>query len=379
MEGWIDNRRILKRFVVCTCVLSRVCYRRPMIRHRSSRFTLGLALLLGVTTVRAEMGAPPPDAEALAAGPKELSEAPKMNAKANDSTNVTLSAGGLLTTGNSRTLALTLNGAFDMRRGNNGFGVSVLGNYGEAATKPEMPMVPSAENIQGRVRYDRYFGERTSLFLITTGRYDKFQGLAFRLNLDPGVKYIVVKSLRTAYWFEAGYDFQYDVRTDMGQIELDDDGNPTGVTLDKTRTDHSARLFSGFRHAFTQDITLATGIEFLQSFITTDLGSMNTRINLNAVLAAKIYKGISIGLGFNAAYDRLPIPGREQLDTTTTVSLIYGWTDVVPKKEEKPKCPVCPEVKPVPPGEKPSSERPNEAPSLAPSNTPAVAPQPVTP
>ena len=27
-------------------------------------------------------------------------------------------------------------------------------------------------------------------FLITTGRHDRFQGIAFRLNLDPGVKLI---------------------------------------------------------------------------------------------------------------------------------------------------------------------------------------------
>lgn len=311
--------------------------------------SLGLLVGLGTASAQAQYVAPPPDAEALAAGPKGPGDAPTIEKPKNDVTAVTLSAGGLLTSGNSRTVALTLNGAFDMRRGNNGFGASVLGNYGEAAPTPEDDMVPSAENVQGRLRYDRFFSDRFSLFLITTGRYDKFQGLAFRLNLDPGLKYIVEKSARTALWVEAGYDFQHDTRTEAGRVKLDEAGAPLPGLLDKTRIDHSARLFGGFRHAFTQDVTFAWGLEYLQSFIETDLGDMNSRVNLNAVLAAKLFKGFSLGVGFNAAYDRLPIPGRKQLDTTTTLSVIYGWTDAVPppKKEEK-KCPVCPDMKLAP-------------------------------
>lgn len=351
-------------------------YRRRMQRRGLPMAISSLALLLGTSTLRAEMGAPPPDPEALVAELKGPADVPKLSAKANDSTNVTLSAGGLLTTGNSRTLALTLNGAFDMRRGNNGFGAFVLGNYGESAPEPGAPMEPSAENIQGRIRYDRYIGERLSVFLIATGRYDKFQGLAFRLNLDPGFKFIIFKSTRTALWAEAGYDFQYDLRTEEGRRELDGDGNPTGAILDKTRTDHSARLFGGLRHAFSQDITFSTGIEYLQSFIRTDLGPMNSRINFNAVLAAKIYKGFSLGVGFNAAYDRLPIPGREQLDTTTTMSLIYGWASPAPKKDEKPKCPVCPEIKVVVPTVKPPPNPADTTLNSAPPDAPPAAPPP---
>ncbi|MBK9258929.1 MAG: DUF481 domain-containing protein [Polyangiaceae bacterium] len=314
---------------------------------RISAFTSSLLIVFAAATAHAQTGTPPPDAEALASGPSGPADAPTIDKPKADSTAVTVSAGGLFTSGNSRTIALTLNGAFDMRRGNNGFGASVLGNYGEAAPSPNDPMVTSAENVQGRIRYDRYFGDSVSIFLIGTGRYDRFQGLAFRLNLDPGVKYIFVKSAKTALWAEAGYDFQYDVRTEAGRRELDGDGNPTGVLLDPTRIDHSARVFAGFRRAFTEDVTFSTGLEYLQSFITTDLGDMNSRFNFNAVLAAKLFKGFSLGLGFNAAYDRLPIPGREQLDTTTTLSLIYGWAQTAEKpKKEEPKCPPCPEAKP---------------------------------
>lgn len=341
--------------------------------------SLGLLVALASASAQAQYVAPPPEAEALAAGPKGPGDAPTIEKPKNDSTSVTLSAGGLLTSGNSRTVALTLNGAFDMRRGNNGFGASVLGNYGEAAPTPEADMVPSAENVQGRLRYDRYFSDRFSLFLITTGRYDKFQGLAFRFNLDPGFKYIVTKTQRTVLWAEAGYDFQHDTRTEAGRVKLDD---PDGPLLDKTRIDHSGRLFGGFRHAFTQDVTFAWGLEYLQSFIETDLGDMNSRVNLNAVLAAKLFKGFSLGVGFNAAYDRLPIPGRKQLDTTTTLSIIYGWSDAAPppKKEDKPKCPVCPDAKAegskAPDSNAPANPSPQPTPQAGANPTPVPAEKP---
>src|SRR5580704_8655981 len=72
-------------------------------------------------------GAPPPDATALVAAPTDTTKAPDI-AKPLDGTNVTVSAGGQLATGNSRLLAGTINGSIDSRWGMNGFGASVLGN-----------------------------------------------------------------------------------------------------------------------------------------------------------------------------------------------------------------------------------------------------------
>src|ERR1019366_8006996 len=78
-------------------------------------------------------GTPPPDATALVAAPKDTTTVPVVD-KPLDGTNATLSAGGQLATGNSRLLALTVNGLFESRRGMNGIGASVLGNYGQGAS-----------------------------------------------------------------------------------------------------------------------------------------------------------------------------------------------------------------------------------------------------
>src|SRR5580704_2966350 len=217
--------------------------RRGLSRHRYQRLLLGLALacltLVGAQhRVRAQgvtpgpTGAPPPDPSALVQAPKPAEDLPDVSKPA-DGTTVSLSAGGQLATGNSRLLAGTVNGSLESRFSDNGIGASILGNYGQGAP-PSQQIVETAENLQGRLRYERYYVDRASVFLLVTGRHDRFQGLDFRLNLDPGFKYMLRRTTATSLWAEAGYDFQYDVRRPdaltvldaNNQPVLDSNGNP---------------------------------------------------------------------------------------------------------------------------------------------------------
>jgi putative salt-induced outer membrane protein len=289
------------------------------------------------------MGAPPPDAKALVEAPKGTDE-PKAEKKA-DGTTVSASAGGLLTTGNSRLLAFSGNGVFETRFNSNGIGLSVLGNYGEGAPAGD-PVHVTTENIQGRARYDRYLVEDFALFLINTGRHDRFQGLDFRYNLDPGVKYLFITEAAHALWAELGYDFQYDIRRNADRVVLDANKNPVldasgnPQLLPKTETDHSIRAFVGHKHAFNKEVTLALGLEYLQSVIDAD----KYRFNGDALFAANVGAGLAVGLGFSARFDHAPLPGKEKLDTSTTLSLIYAFSDI----PEPAKCP-CPPAPPLPP------------------------------
>jgi hypothetical protein len=314
----------------------------PRVRAISSlsSLSLSLAAVFATTAARAQprpaepTGAPPPEAKAVVEAPKAVPEAPTIESPVSG-TSVTASAGGQFMTGNSRMLAGTANGVIDSRFGADEFGAGVLGNYGQGAP-PGRQIVVTTENLQGRVRYDRYFASRASAFLIVTGRRDRFQGLDFRLNLDPGIKYLFVKAQAEAVWAEAGYDFQYDVRRNDARAELDASGNPVldaggqPVLLAKTETDHSARLFAGLRHSFNSDVTLGAGLEYLQSVI----DSKRTRLNFDAVFAAKVVGGLAVGLGCSLRYDNAPLPGKENLDTTTTLSLIYSHTDTPAAKPE---------------------------------------------
>jgi hypothetical protein len=353
------------------------------------------------------VGAPPPDATALVAAPK-AADAPKLDAPPNG-TSVTLSAGGQLATGNSRLLAMTGNGVYAARYGMNGFGASILGNYGQGAP-PNAGIVETAENLQARIRYDRYVLDHMSLFLIATGRHDKFQGLDFRLNLDPGVKYIFVDEKATSFWGEAGYDFQYDDRRSAALGIVDSTGAPvdlpgtmTQAMATKTATDHSARLFVGLRHAFNDAVTFSTGLEYLQSFAASaDVQNpaatgTDYRINYDALFAAKVGGGLSVGFGFTARYDHQPLSGKQALDTTTSVNLIYGFSDLpkpppdctqcraplppmgvsaTPSAVQPPMSVTSPDTTTAPPPPAPTSAPPPPPPAPAPTPAPAPAPNP---
>jgi hypothetical protein len=332
------------------------------------------------------LGTPPGDEAALVAAPKPAEDAPKPPPPVTDSTTVTLSAGGQLATGNSRMLAMTANGKFDMRRGANGFGAAIIGNYGESATGPGAPEMTTTENFQGRLRYDRYLLDRLSLFLMGTARHDRFQGLDGRLNIDPGVKYMFVLTKPTTFWGEVGYDFQYDARSTSGRIQVDatDTPIPGAPLLAQTATDHSVRAFIGFKHAFNTQVTFVTGLEYLQSLYSTDTilagANYDYRFNYDALFAANVGAGFSLGLGFSARYDHAPLPAKDNVDTVTTVNLIYAFSDAAPPP---PTCP-CPTPLPPPPPPPPQTQ---PAPAAVPvtttvtttTTTPTPAPASQTP
>jgi putative salt-induced outer membrane protein YdiY len=331
-------------------------------------------------TVRADAPtavAPPPDQKALVAAPAPVAAAPKIAAPGTDTTTATVSAGGQLATGNSRMLAATANAKFDMRRGANGFGAAIIGNYGESSTTPGVPMTTTTENFQGRLRYDRYVLDNLSIFLIGTVRHDKFQGLDGRLNVDPGLKYIFYQSDPTSFWAELGYDFQYDARNGSALTQLDASGNPIpgAPPLAQTVTDHSVRAFVGFKHAFNDKVTFVTGLEYLQSLYSSDTvlanASYDYRINYDALFAANVGGGFSLGLGFSARYDNVPLPGKQNTDTITTFNLIYAFSDIA-APAPAPTCP-CPDPNAPPPAAPAAAPPPATAPVAAPPAAPAPA------
>ena len=188
-----------------------------------------------------------------------------------------------------------------------------------------------------------------------TVRHDKFQGLDGRFNVDPGVKYLFVLTDPTSAWAEMGYDFQYDARNGSALTQLDASGNPIpgAPPLSQTATDHSVRAFLGFKHAFNKQVTFVTGVEYLQSLYSSDHefpgANYDYRINFDALFAANLGAGFSLGLGFSARYDNAPLPGKQNTDTITTVNLIYAFSDVG-APPPAPTCP-CPPPAPAPPAE----------------------------
>jgi putative salt-induced outer membrane protein YdiY len=244
-----------------------------------------------------------------------------------DATELSLSAGGLQSTGNARLLALTTATKFRLRRDDQQFRAALAGNYARTTPQNSEISEETVRNLQGLTRYDYFLGDFT-LFTAVQGRHDKFQGLAFRLQVDPGVGYTLINKKNQLLMIELGYDLLHDIRLDEARVARDDaknelrnpDGSRQFVTP-KTRTVHSGRVALGYEHALSDTSKLTAGIEFLQGISDTGL----YRINGDVALTTKIFDALAISFSFSERYESKPVPGKEKLDTVTSVSLVYTF------------------------------------------------------
>jgi putative salt-induced outer membrane protein YdiY len=247
--------------------------------------------------------------------------AAKYDPEAKNATELAINGGGLLASGNSSLLAVTGGLNHRLRREANQFTLVAAANYSRSAVGDARPTA-TVENVQGRTRYDRFFTERVTGFLGVQARRDRFAGLDLRLQIDPGVGYYFVNFANRVSWFEVGYDYLYDVRREDARFQKDAAGktDPTQPRLDKTQGVHSARVFVGHRHKLNDGVTIAGGIEFLQGISDGD----TRRVNGDLIVSSKFTASFSLATSFLVRYDSKPLPGKQNLDTITSVNLVYS-------------------------------------------------------
>ncbi|MDF3068744.1 MAG: Peptide chain release factor [Polyangiaceae bacterium] len=227
-----------------------------------------------------------------------------------EATELKLSAGGLLATGNSRSMAATGSGMLRLRRQLNEYSANIAANYGRAAPTQADDMQTSVSNIQGRIRYDRFLSEHWSLFVAQSARKDRFQGLELRLNFDPGLAFYFFDEDKHRLWVEAGYDLQYDIReNDALRV----------APAPKTETRHSARGFLGYENNINEVLRFHTGVEYIQSV----QESRNWRLNWDTGITSAISNKFSFATTFSLRYDNNPLVGVRKLDTLTALNLVY--------------------------------------------------------
>lgn len=238
----------------------------------------------------------------------------KAEAESKDATEVKIVAGGLWATGNSRSVAATALGSARTRRGSNEFNVALAANYGRAAA-PDEPMRTNVENLQGKLRYDRFLSGAFATFVLLSGRRDRFQGLDLRVNLDPGFAYSVIDQEKQQLAFEAGYDLQFDLR----RQETLDAAPAEGAVLDRAETYHSIRAFTGYRNSLNEHVTFNAGLEYLQGLRDTDYWRLNWDVGLTAAIASRF----SLATTFALRFDHHPLPNVERLDTVSAINVVY--------------------------------------------------------
>ena len=239
------------------------------------------------------------------------------DSKADDATELEAAVGGFLSTGNAKAASATALIKFRLRRGAHQFRTDAAANYGQAAIPtdddPNPSVEPTVGNVQGMLRYDWFFAKRWSMFLQTTARRDRFQDLDLRLNVDPGFSFYALTDPKQRLWFEAGYDFQFDLR----EQQAIDDALLAGEVVERTFINHAARLYAGYVNNLNEHVSFDTGIEYLQSVVDAPVFRVNWVTGLTASLSSRV----SLATTFTLRYENDPLPGVEQLDTITSVLL----------------------------------------------------------
>lgn len=245
-------------------------------------------------------------------------------AKADDPTQATeasISAGGLFSSGNARTVALTGAAKGRLRRDEHQVSIALTGNFARAGKKGEA-VDTTVENYQGLLRYDYFFSESVALFVQGTGRRDRFQGLDLRLNVDPGLAYYFINTKKQTLRGEAGYDLQHDVRRDDKLVLAPPAGAAPGTpptVLDKTQTLHNTRLFLGYENKLYKEVSVVTGLEYLQNLSDTSV----YRLIFDVGLKSNIADNLAIATTYTMRYEAKPLPSVEKADSIASVNLVY--------------------------------------------------------
>ena len=250
--------------------------------------------------------------------PEQHTEAVAEDAPEESSTKWDVSLGGVLQTDNTEQYTITGGSLFEMFRDPHGFLAEIQGNYGRAVPAESMDgeYVDTAQNVRMRLRYDFFLTKMDALFAAFVFRHDPFAGLDYRMQGQLGYARYFIREENHKLWSEIGYDLTYD------NYDPDPLLDEMGMVLDGTEVTHSARVFGGYNNQINEAVQFRTGLEVLIA-VAGDNPGKDFRINWDSSFKSAIGGNFQLELKFLLQYDNVPVPGNEELDTTTQLNLIY--------------------------------------------------------
>jgi putative salt-induced outer membrane protein YdiY len=180
------------------------------------------------------------------------------------------------------------------------------------------PLVASQERIYSGVRYDRFFGESNALYISGNQERDRLAGLLWRFNEQFGYRRVLVGTDTTKLDLEIGVAYSQENFVEG----VDGAGAATNTeVLDAHYL--AARLFVGFEHKFNDSVAIGDNIEFFQNLSNLSADNVDSRLNNNFYITAKLSDRFAIKLSHRLAFDNVPA-GEEyaKLDQTTMLTLV---------------------------------------------------------
>lgn len=257
-------------------------------------------------------------------------------AETEDETTWNLAAGANISTGNTRARNFNAGTDFYVLRGMHALSFRTAFVFGQADVDGSggEGYEINSRNLNSRMRYDLFLTDNDALFVAVAHRWDTFAGLQTRVQLQAGYLRNLIKNESTRAWIEAGYDYTFDNRRNSeNQRVICSEADVALMTGGCTRVVrnfqdiHALRLFYGATHAFNENVSMATGLEFLINLNELQGGEADRfediRLNWEASLNARLIENLAIELKFRMQYDRVPAATQE-VDTNTLISLIYS-------------------------------------------------------
>lgn len=221
-----------------------------------------------------------------------------------------------------------LNGAANARHkwARNQLGLVLAANVGKSRVDqnddgflgPDDRAVDMQENSRryaADARYDRFFGERNSLYVLAGAFVDPFAGYDLRTHEQIGYSRVLVATEDTDLKVELGADYAQENYVDELGVENQDI--------------IAARLLVGFGHAFNESVKFTDTVEVYENVLQTE----DVRVLNTAGLSSKLSDVFSLKLSHALIFDNVPAgfdPETEtygdnelrKLDMVTTATLV---------------------------------------------------------
>jgi putative salt-induced outer membrane protein YdiY len=164
--------------------------------------------------------------------------------------------------------------------------------------------VENARRVGLDLRYDRFFGERDSLYALVGAVIDPFAGYDLRTHEQLGYSHVFTPSDTTKLTAEVGFD--------VAQENYVDGVVPGSADI------LAARAMVGLLHCFSEHVSFEDRVEAYENILDVeDLRALNTA-SLTSTLAGRL----SIKLSHTLTYDNVPVEGFLSLDHTGLLTLV---------------------------------------------------------
>lgn len=223
--------------------------------------------------------------------------------------------GGSFTTGNTQNYALHVSLDGDHRWLRNKLALDLGANIGQSVVDTNgdghiddneraAGWVETGRKLWADGRYDRFVGDRDSLYLLAGGLVDPFAGYDSRTHVQLGYSRILVEAETTKFVAELGVD---GAREDF---VVDVDPNLAYIL--------AVRAMLGLTHNFSENVSFGEKLEVYENVLT----PVDVRLLNEASLTAKLSNKFSLKLAHSLIYDNQPVEGFQPLDQTTIVTFV---------------------------------------------------------